>query len=59
MKAIETYSEAKRQFSDQNRAVLINVQTPHQWVSTLKSAVFGMSPSLSPLINEGGELHGG
>ena len=27
----ETYSEAKRQFSDRNRAVLLNVQSPHKW----------------------------
>ena len=27
--ANETYSEAKRQFSDRNRDVLMNVQSPH------------------------------
>ena len=37
----ETYSEAKRQFSGRNRDVLMNVQSPHKWWSTLKSAVFG------------------
>ena len=36
----ETNSEAKRQFSDRNRVVLMNVQSPHKWWSTLKSAVF-------------------
>ena len=36
----ETYSESKRQFSDRNRAVLLNVQSPHKWWSSLKSAVF-------------------
>ena len=36
----ETYSEAKCQFNDRNRAVLMNVQSPHKWWSTLKSAVF-------------------
>ena len=50
----ETYSEAKRQFNDRNRAVLMNVQSSHKWWSTLKSAVFGMSSSLPPLVNEGG-----
>ena len=30
----ETYSEAKRQFSDRNRDVLMNVQFPHKWRST-------------------------
>ena len=30
--------------------------TPHKWCSTLKSAVFGTSSSLPPLVNEGGGL---
>ena len=54
--ANETYSEAKRQFSDRNKDVLINVQSPHKWWSTLKSTVFGSSSSLPPLISEGGGL---
>ena len=56
MKANETNSEAKLQFSDRNSAVLINVQFPHKWWSPLKSAVFGTSSSLPPLVNEGGRL---
>ena len=56
MSANETYSEAKRQFSDRNRDVLMNVQSPHKWWSTLKSAVFGPSSSLPPLVSEGGGL---
>ena len=56
VRANETYSEAKRQFSDRKRDVLMNVQSPHQWWSTLKSAVFGTSSSLPPLVNEGGGL---
>ena len=48
MRANETYSEAKHQFSDRNRDVLMNVQSPR------KSAVFGSSSSLPPLICEGG-----
>ena len=36
--ANETYSEAKHQFSDRNRDVLMNVQSPHKWQSTLNSA---------------------
>ena len=31
VRANETYSEAKRQFSDRNRYVLMNVQSPHKW----------------------------
>ena len=56
MRANENYSEAKRQFSDGKRDVLMNVQSPHKWWSTLKSAVFGSSSSLPPLIIEGGGL---
>ena len=54
MRANETYSEAKHQFSDRNRNVLMSVQSPHKWWSTLKSAVFGSSSSLPPLVSEGG-----
>ena len=54
MRANETYSEAKRQFSDRNRVVLMNVQSPHKWWPTLKCAVFGSSSSLPPLVSEGG-----
>ena len=56
MRANETYLEAKRQFSDRNRDVLMNVQSPHKWWSTVKSAVFGSSSSLPPLVREGGGL---
>ena len=44
VRANETYSEAKRQFSERNR------------VFTLKSAVFGTSLPLPPFVNEGGGL---
>ena len=56
VRANETYSEAKRQFSDRNRDVLMNVQSPHKWWSPLKSAVFGSCSSLPPLFGEGGGL---
>ena len=32
----------------------MNVHSPHKWWSTLKSAVFGSSWSLPPLVSEGG-----
>ena len=56
VRANETYSEAKRQFSNRNRAVHMNFQSPHKWWSTLKSAVFGSSSSLPRLVSEGGRL---
>ena len=56
MRANKTYSEAKHQFSDRNRAVLMNIRSPHKWWSTLKSAVFGSRSSLPLLVNGGGGL---
>ena len=56
VRANETYSEAKRQFSDRNRAVLMNFQSPQKRWSTFKFAVSGTSSSLPPLVNEGGGL---
>ena len=56
VRANETYSEDKRQFSDRNRDVLMNVQSPLKWLSTLKSAVFSFSSSLPPLVRVGGGL---
>ena len=34
----------------------MNVESPHKWWSTLKSAVFSSSSSLLPLVSEGGGL---
>ena len=56
MRANETYSEANREFSDRNRAVLMNVRSPHKWWFTLKSAVLGTISSLHPLFNDRGGL---
>ena len=56
MRANETYSEAKTQFIDRNRDVLFNIQSPHKWWSTQKSAVFSSSSALPPLVSEGGGL---
>ena len=53
VRANETYSDAKRQFSDRNTDVLMNVQSPDTWWSTNKSAVFGSSSALPPLVSEG------
>ena len=44
---------AKHQISVRNIDVLMNVQSPHKWWSTLKSAVFGSSSSLLPLVGPG------
>ena len=52
----EIYSEANHQFSNRNRAVLMNVKSPHKSWSTLRPAVFGTSYSLPLLVSEGGGL---
>ena len=52
----KTYSEAMRQFSARNGDVLLNAQSLHKCWSTIKSAVFGLSSSLPPLVGEGGGL---
>ena len=57
LRADETYSVAKRQFSDRNMDVIMNIQLlfpPNKRSSTLKSEVFGSSSSLPPLVSEGG-----
>ena len=56
MRANETYSEAERQFSESNRAVLVIVESPNKWWFSLKSAVYGTSSSFPPLVSEGGRL---
>ena len=50
VRASQTYSKAKHQFSDRNRDVIMNAQSPHKGWSTLKS-VFGSSSSLPPLVS--------
>ena len=52
----ETYSAIKHQFSVRNIDFLMNVQSPHKWWSTLKSAVFDSISSLPPLVGPGGGL---
>ena len=56
VRANETYSEEKRQFSARNRDVLMNVHSPHKWWSNFKFAVFCLSSSLPPLVGGGGRL---
>ena len=54
--ANDTCSEVKPQFSVRNKGVLMNAKSPHKWWSTLKSAVFGFSSSLHPLVGGVGGL---
>ena len=41
MRANVIYAEAGRHFNISSNDVLMNAQCPHEWRSTLKSAVFG------------------
>ena len=52
----ETKSEVKHQFTDRNRNVLMKAQSPHKWLSILRSAVFGLSLSLPPLVGRSGGI---
>ena len=54
MKANEIYSEVKLQPSGRKSDVLMNAKYHHNWRFTLKSAVFGLSSSLPPLVGGGG-----
>ena len=46
VRANETYSEVKGQFSDRTRNDLMNVHSPHNWWSTLKSVEFVIASAL-------------
>ena len=56
VRANEIYLEANLQLGVRDKDVLMNADSPHQWWSTLKSAVFGSSSSLPPLVGGGGGL---
>ena len=56
MRANDIYSEEKRQFNERNKDVLVNDKSPYKWWSTLRSAVFGSSSSLLPIVGGGGGL---
>ena len=43
------YAEVGHQFSTRSRDVLMNAQCPHKWWSTLESATFCSTSSLTPL----------
>ena len=49
----ETYSEAKHQFSARDSVVLMNVQSPHKWWSTL--ALLCVSHTLQSVLESGQE----
>ena len=53
VRANETNSEVKHQFSVRNRDVLMDAKSPHKWWSTVKSAVFSLSSSLRLLVGGG------
>ena len=56
MRANETYSEVKHQFSFRSRDDFTNAQFPPEWRSTLRSDVMSSSSSMTPLVGVGGPL---
>lgn len=55
-RASVVYSVAEEKFNKRAVDVLRNTDNSHKWWSTLKSSVFGVDPSLPPLIGDGGSL---
>ena len=45
------YEDAERAFTKRSKSLLTNAQNPRKWWSTVKTAVFGASSSLPPLVD--------
>ena len=43
-------------FNERSKGILTNAPNPRKWCSTVKTAVFGMSSSLPPLLDREGRL---
>jgi hypothetical protein len=54
--AQHVYENAEKADIIRTRETLIGANAPHKWWSTLKSSLFGSSPSVPPLISPGGSL---
>lgn len=54
--AERTYHDAEREYLSSAKDKLLSATDPHKWWSTLKSVVFGSSPTLPPLLSENGQL---
>ena len=54
--AQRVYVVTEQALDEQRKALLANSPSPRKWWSTVKTAVFGASSSLSPLINRGSRL---
>ena len=50
------YEDAERAFTERSKSFLTNTLNQRKWWYTVKSAVFGTSSSLPPLIDRGGKL---
>ena len=44
------YKDVDTAFTDKSKSLLINVPNLQKWRSTVKTAVFGSSSGLSPLV---------
>ena len=52
------YENAERAFTELSKSLLTNEPNTLKWLSTVKTAVFGNSSSLPPLIDREGKLIG-
>ena len=54
--AQETYATAEKEYNDSVRDTLIGTTTTHKWLSTLKTALFGIDVAVPPLLRPDGSL---
>ena len=50
------YEDAEEAFTERSKSLLTKAPNPRKWWSTEKTAVFGASSSLPPLVDRGGKL---
>ena len=50
------YCEAEQKFNEKIRALLTSAPNSRKWRATIKTAVFGASSCLPPLVDRGGGL---
>ena len=55
-RAQQVYGDAERAFTKWSKSLLTNAPNFRKWWSTVKTAVFGASSSLLPLVDRGSKL---
>ena len=54
--ANNVYNEAEKQYNGHLKDVLTGASQPHTWWSALKSSLFGVEPSIPPLLKPDGSI---